>query len=138
MLLGEAVAAAQCSMVLVRFDRKMFSGEGKRGQLISSLHLQCKAERILSDALRIEEKFSFIPLSGWYIPLLLISPLTLKRDSLFTLLHFCISHSLAFLSFSPSQTHLRFFGGFGFCFLVWFCVVLGLVFLQSSHVRGIK
>lgn len=76
MLLSEAAAAARCTMGLVHFDRKKFprKGRGKRGHLISSLHLRCKAERILSDALRIEERFSFIPLGGWFIPLLLISP----------------------------------------------------------------
>jgi len=47
MLLSGAVAAAWCGKGLLHFDRKKFSrkGRGKRGQLISSLHLQCKAER---------------------------------------------------------------------------------------------
>lgn len=76
MLLSDAAAAARCAMGLGRFDRKKFprKGRGKKGQLISPLHLRCKAKRILSDALRIEERFSFIPPGGWFVPLLLISP----------------------------------------------------------------
>lgn len=81
MLLSGAVAAAWCGKGLLHFDRKKFSRKGrrKRGHLISSLHLQCKAERVLRDALRTEEKCSFIPLGGWCVSLLAISPSNAAR-----------------------------------------------------------